>query len=45
MIKGIGLNMISLVGNRNSVTNICNIYTEFLCLQYISQTMTKAARI
>jgi hypothetical protein len=28
MIKGIGLNMISLVGNRNSVTNICNIYTE-----------------
>ena len=25
MIKGIGLNMISLVGNRNSVTNICNI--------------------
>ena len=30
MIKGIGLNMISLVGNRNSVTNICN------CLLYTS---------
>lgn len=29
MIKGIGLNMISLVGNRNSVTNICNICTSF----------------
>ena len=29
MIKGIGLNMISLVGNRNSVTNICNIFTSF----------------
>ena len=29
MIKGIGLNMISLVGNRNSVTNICNIRTSF----------------
>ena len=28
MIKGIGLNMISLVGNRKSVTNFCNIYTE-----------------
>jgi len=28
MIKGIGLNMISLVGNR-SVTNICNICTSF----------------
>lgn len=30
MIKGIGLNMISLVGNRNSVTNICNICTSFM---------------
>lgn len=30
MIKGIGLNMISLVGNRNSVTNICNICTRFM---------------
>ena len=29
MIKGIGLTMISLVGNRNSVTNICNICTSF----------------
>ena len=29
MIKGIGLNMISLVGNRNSVTNISNISTSF----------------
>ena len=28
MIKGIGLNMISLVGKSNSVKNICNIYTE-----------------
>ena len=39
MIKGIGLNMISLVGNRNSVTNICNIYTEAMvsiCLLYTS---------
>ena len=30
MIKGIGLNMISLVGNRNSVTNICKIYIQRL---------------
>ena len=37
MIKGIGLNMISLVGNRNSVTNICNICTSFyVCLLYTS---------